>query len=620
MAAKKKATKKVVEALSESLEDPTRLPGVEETGADTAGSGSLDANTPISRRTAFETPRTAEDIPALTDKVAETRKKSEASRIREIRSKNKLDLHIERMKRIQTEGTTPMFTVSEAPSVKVMNAKIALSTMSLQDDKPVIAATQKVADMQMKLNAPSRRFVGRKVSHQEIADALNTKSYLKKRVIDPNTGKKVPVEPHTADSVADTLASRAIAQNLRPSSSIEDRLREQHQIVAGDHRGNIMEHLVARSQLDEAKGDLESIQEAAAAAREAAASRDSGEAPREVDAATGLAYGSKNTTARGKSKTDPAVEVIGEDVRKTKQVGFTNADVADLTRAVAPLRSAVLQGGGNITLPTHLRKKDGDVTEMPTERKSPVSVNAIDSMLESVRTSHSALVFGHAQNASAHIRDAHETLLTLKALVPHGTVIRTERGKADFHKVLDSVITAHATAHRGILRRVVQRDKTIKSNLPSLTDVKKRLGSVVTTNKGGRKVFDISDDPGSAVTGRRARKLAEMAGLTEAENVKGENVPKSARRDVIDYAADKGPVPGNRGTSPSERRKQKDIAAYATVGRTLTPKEASEIKTPKKEFGSMPTEDVLVQSPFTEAARQELGRRTSSFKQGNGTA
>jgi hypothetical protein len=558
MAAKKKPSKKVTKSTVKSMEDKTRLPGVEEVGADAPGSGSLETNAaPLSRLTAFATPRTADEIPALTDKVAETRKKSEASRIREIRAKNKLGLHIEQMKRIQSEGSSPLFTLSDSPEAKIMRSKIALSRMGEQDDQPTVDATQKVADMKMKLTR--RKFAGEVASHAEIADALNTKSYLKKRVVDPDTGKKVPVAPHTEESVADTLAARDIAQNKRPSSSIEDRLRSLQQQVSSEHRENVMGHLVARSELDEAKGDLESIQEAAAAGRAQVAAREAEQNAPEVDAATGLPYGSKNTTARGKSKTDPAVEVIGEDVRKTKQVGFTNADVADLTRAVAPLRSAVLQGGGNITLPTHLRQKDGSVTDMPTARKSPVSVNAIDSMLESVRTSHSALVFGHAQNASAHIRDAHETLLTLKALVPHQTVIRTERGKMDFHKVLDSVIAAHQTAHQGILRRVVRRDKTIKSNLPSLTDVKKRLGSVVTTNKGGRKVFDISDDPGSAVTGRRARQLADMAGLTETENVKGENIPADARADVINYAATKGPEMGNRESSQTE----KEIQAYA---------------------------------------------------------
>jgi hypothetical protein len=549
------AKKKKVKALSESFEDPTRLPDVEKIGADTEGSGSLESNAPVSRLNAFSTPRTADEIPALTDKVAETRKKAEAARQREIRANTKLESHLNIMEELRTGKRAAAWSIPDSPSIRVMNSKIALGRLNETDDSDVVKATQKVAEKRGNLAA--KRLGG--VSNQEVADALNTKSYLKKRVIDPETGKKVPVAPHTAESVSDNLAARSIAQNRRPSSSIEQHLRDQIKSVGVERQSALTEHLVAKSHLDEAKGDLETIQQQAASAKAEGAAREAAENAPEVDAATGLPYGSKNTIVRGKSKTDPSVETVGEDTRKVKQIGFTNADVADLTRAVAPLRSAVLQGGGNVKFPTHTQNKAGDTLEIPVEKKSPVSTNAVDSMLESVRTSHSAVVHGHAQNGLAHIRDAHETLLTLKALVPHGSVVRTAGGDVDLHKALDSAITAHATAHQAIVRRVVQRDKTIKSNLPSLTDVKKRLGSVISTNKGGRKVFDISDSAGSAVTGSRARKLADIAGLTANEGNPGENIPESARRDVIDYAANKGPEMGDRESSQTE----KEIQAYA---------------------------------------------------------
>lgn len=667
------AKKKVVKALSESLEDPTRLPGVENIGADTTGSGSLETNAaPVTRATAFATAYTADDIPELTNKVAETRKTAEAARQAEIRARIKVDTHINTMKKLQSGETQPAWQIPDSSAIRVMNAKISLgkfrrATSPNEDERLEDARTGVIAAKRSDLAYKKGAF-GPAPSHAEVADALNVderKAESKRqkeasralrehmrglRLKNPKhpdlpklreklkttvaaSKNPQPKTVHTEDSVENALIMRSatLGGAVATSSDIGDNLRA-NLTAAGSRRTSLaVEHLVAKSQLDEAKGDLESIQEAAAAARAGAASREAERNAPETDAATGLAYGSKNTVVRGKSRTDPAVEVIGDDQRKQKEISLSSADFSDLTRSISPLRNAIQQGGGNVRFPTHgENKKTGEVYELPASRKTPISGGAIDAHLESVRTSHSGAVRVGPQvsDALAHIRDAHETLLTLKALVPHGTRIRTESGEVDFHKTLDSAIKSHETAHQRIVRRVVQRSKSIKSTLPNLTEVKKRVGAVVQTIKTGRKVYDISETTGSAVTGGQGQRLAQIAGIGGTQADETGNLTPEARGSVLEYNRTRAPERGDRTTSPAQRRIREDIDAYAKTGRTVPAKERRAVE--GKDLTKVATEDVMVQAPFSEQARAELSRRgalrpvkksrTTPFKEGNGTA
>lgn len=571
MAAKKKSTKKVAKSTVKSLEDKTRLPGVENIGAEDTGSGSLVANTPAAPKTFAldREPYTAEDIPDLTDKVAETRLKADALRKREVRANTKLETHIRRMEQLRTGAAEldPRFKVPNIAPIRVMNEKIVLSRLITPVDEATVRETQRVADKQIRVQ--SKKPFGEKATSQEVADALNTKSWLKKKVVNPDTGKKEPVAPWTPESVEEARARRAMAQGERPSSSIEDRLRSVKNAAGNERVAAIREHLLAKSNLEEAQGDFESIQEQAAAAKSAGAAREAerAEAPAgEVDAATGLPYGSKNTIARGKSKTDPSVENVGGDIRKKQQVGLTDSDAADLSRAISSIRGAVEQGGGNVKFPTHTRSKSGEVKPIASAKKTPISGGGIDSLLESVRLSHSGAVTGQPNYALGHLREAHETLLTLKALVPHGTEIQTPGGSIDFHKTLDSAITAHASAHRSILGRIVKRDKTIKSTLPTLTDVKAGLGKAdIKTIKGGRKVYNIDETSGEAVGGAAGRKLANIAGIggtAESDRDRG-LIPRTEVASAIEYGRNRAPEKGDRVATPETRQTEADIEAYS---------------------------------------------------------
>jgi hypothetical protein len=644
------------------------LDNIEAVGADSSGAASLEANRPLSRTTAFATAYTADDIPDLTDKVAETRKAAEAARQAEIRAKMKVDTHINRMKKIQSGEIQPAWQIPDSSAIRVMNAKISLgrfrrSTSPTADERVEDARTGVIAAKRADLAYKAGSFAPAP-SHAEVADALNADERkaesqrqreaskglreqmrglrlknpkhpdlpglrLKLKATVAASKNPQPKTVHTEDSVENALVMRAAVHGggVATSSDIGDNLRANLKAVSSRRTSLAMEHLVAKSQLEEASGQLESIQEEAQTARQAAEDR----APKpDVDAATGLEYGSKNTITRGKSRTDPAVETVGEDLRNTKQISLTNADYADLSRSIAPLRSAIEQGGGNVRFPTHTRSKDGVVTEIPSSKKTPISGGAIDAHLESVRTSHSGAVrVGPETNlALGHIRDAHETLLTLKALVPQGSVINTPQGEVDFHKTLNTAISKHKSAHQAILRRVVKRNKAIKSNLPDLKATRARVAGVSQTLKGGRKVYDISESTGSAVTGKAGQDLARIAGIGGTQADETGNLAPEARASVIEYNRTRAPEQGDRTTSPQERQIKTDIAAYSKVGRTVPPSERRAVE--GKDFTKMADEDVAVEAPFSGRARAELSNRifktpakksrTTPFKEGNGTA
>lgn len=608
MAAKKPAKVKLVntDVVSGTPEKATSrelkargLDNIESVGADSPGASSLEANRPASRATAFSTSYTADDVPELTNKVAETRKTAEAARQVEIRARMKVDTHVNRMRKLQSGEVQPAWQIPDSSAIRVMNAKISLgkvrrATSPTADERVEDSRTGAVAMKRADLAYKAGAFAPAP-SHAEVADALNVderkaeakrqretskglrdqmrglrnsdskhpdlpglRAKLKATVAASKNPK--PKTVHTEDSVENALIMRSatLGGGVPTSSDIGDNLRSNLKAASSRRTSLAVEHLVAKSQLEEAQGQLESIQESAKSARQTAEDR----APKpEVDAATGLEYGSKNTITRGKSRTDPAVETVGEDLRNTKQLSLTNADYADLTRSTSSLRSAVQQGGGNVKFPTHTRGKDGSVTEIPSSKKTPISGGAIDAHLESIRTSHSGAVKVGPDTslALAHIRDAHETLLTLKSLVPQGSVINTPQGDADFHKTLNSAISAHKSAHQAILRRVVKRNKAIKSNLPALKETKARVAGVSQTLKGGRKVYDVSETTGAAVTGAAGKRLAQIAGISGTQAEETGNIPAESRSSVMEYNRTKAPEMGDRESSQTE----KEIQAYA---------------------------------------------------------
>jgi hypothetical protein len=144
-------------------------------------------------------------------------------------------------------------------------------------------------------------------------------------------------------------------------------------------------------------------------------------------------------------------------------------------------------------------------------------------------------------------------------MVPKGTQIRTSAGDIDFHKTLSSAISAHKSAHQAIVRRVVKRNKAIKSTLPALKETAARVAGVSQTLKGGRKVYDISEATGSAVTGSAGRRLTEIAGIGGAKADETGNIPEESRASVIEYNLNKAPEMGERESSQTE----KEIQAYA---------------------------------------------------------
>jgi hypothetical protein len=358
MAAKKKGT---TAPLSKKEADAL-LPGVEEIGSESSGVSSLEANRPVSRTTAFATAYSADDIPELTNKVAETRKAAEAARQTEIRARVKVDTHLNRMQKLQSGEVQPAWQIPDSSAIRVMNAKISLgkvrrSSYPTADEKAEDARTGVIAMKRADLAYKSRSGIyAPEPTHEEVADALNAderKAESKRqreaakglrehmrglRTANPKhpdlpvLRKKLkatiaaaknpqPKTVHTADSVENALIMRSAIHGggVPTSSDIGDNLRANLKAATSRRTSLAVEHLVARSQLDEAKGQLEDVQSSAEAARQTAEDR----APKpEVDEATGLPYGSKNTITRSKSRTDPAVETIGEDLRTLKRLAL----------------------------------------------------------------------------------------------------------------------------------------------------------------------------------------------------------------------------------------------------------------------------------------------------------
>lgn len=557
-----------------------------------------------------------EDIPMLTDRVAQTRLNADAARKSEVRSKVKLDTHLETMRKLRTGESTPAWQVPNIPTTSAIKARASVGAFldSKRPNNEALAATQPVVDAYInarKIQAGPGFTQQDQIAKTKVtldkASLKETKAKLKSlaethRVnIAALRAKKAPKEEIDAvrakystvqamrknpeahakqwspQDIEDARTAHAMNQGLRPSSSIESNLRSNLTVASGRRNAAITAHLFAKTDLEAATGEAARIREMRETANRAAEPRESDGTPR--DAATGAEYGSANTITRGKSATDPAVETVAGDARKTrKQVSFGDADFADLARAVSPIRSLVAQGGGNVRFPQAVAirgRSDGSTREVKPSEKSPVSGGAIDSLLLSAQTSHSnAIASGpYVDTALAHVRDAHETLLTLKSLVPRGTEVHVVgSGAYDFHKHLDIAIRQHSNTYAKLVDRVKKTGAAVRRDLPTLADTKTALYKkpqpgtgkpIVETGKGGRRTYNLEKTTGEAVTGGRGRRLAGIAGLTRDEGRPGDTVPADARVDIMNYREQKAPPLSERVTSPEEQVLQDSLEAYA---------------------------------------------------------